>query len=973
MYLVFKISFTLVRSTFLALLITLWTSQLVAQDPLYRHIGLSDGLMSQSVYSTFQDRDGYIWFATDEGACRYDGHSFTYFTTDNGLCDNEVLQIRQDSYGRIWLLTLSGCLCFYLDGQMHNASNDTSLTHNERTIGNTGITEDDAGNVYILGLSNAILKYNGKEIKAIPFAHEKDHFPTITFAFRGKDNALCFLNQGEVFEFTGSALVNVGLERMKYSRPNCVAKTPIGPVVISNEGLKNFDNTQSRIIGAPEVFDTWNQFVTINYLRGSFWFCLDQGGVEEWQWDNGVWKKLNVFLKGSIINGVTEDREKNLWFNTRDQGVYFLPSHSFGQQFYALPQSYQVTSIVALPGGNDYLVGADDGAIYSLRQDKQYKMELYVRPIGSAGSDKLLATPDGRVLCVNHRGVFWAKQALLEPLDDLLNAEIPKNVILDGNGGAYVAALIHCIHVPDLNKPSNWYVIKAIPNERVYHLAIDTRGRLWFEQHDKLFSYQDGKVLPHETFNLMSKGRISDIQASEDGRIVVATYGSGVFVLNEERIELHFDSNHGLNSNECKFILCQDKMLYMHTSAGLWVVDCVNDPSHTPQLIQAFDNLANKKMYDMLIGKDRFLFGTNTGLYMAPRYSEIKASSPQNVIVENINNKPMWSQAMEPYTLDYGQHVSIAFTAICYGWSRELEFEYRLSNLDSNWVRTTARSVDFSSMPWGTNFFQIRARHPHSEWTEPQTIVLLIEAPFYASWWFRSIVFVLGLAAIYGVVQYVLKRRFNAQMELMERDRILLTERNRISADLHDELGAEVSNIVILSRIAQAKIKNHDSPMASIDKIDRAANDMINKMNGIIWSLNPANDDLVSLVEYLKRYGQDYFELHAYEGGMQVQGHVRNAIVKGIVRRNIFLIMKEALQNVHKHANATQVDVKLIIESSLLTIEVKDNGRGFDPHNISRGRLGLLSLKRRAKDILGEITITSELDKGTTLVANFVI
>ena len=948
-------------------------SQVIAQDPLYRHIGLTEGLMSQSVYSTFQDRDGYIWFATDEGACRYDGHAFTYFTTDNGLCDNEVLQIRQDSFGRIWLLTLSGCLSFYIDGQMHNASNDASLIHNERTIGNTGITEDDAGNVYIMGLSNAILKYNGKEIKAIPFLHENDAFPTITFAFRSSENLLCFLNQGDVFELKGDALISVGLPRMRYRRPNCVAKTPMGSVVLTNEGLQLFDNKQCHVIAYPENFDTWNDFMTINYFRGSFWFSLDRGGIEEWQWDGAVWKKLNIFLEGSIINGVTEDREKNLWFNTRDQGVYFLPSHSFGQRFYELPQPYQVTSMVALPVGNEYLVGTNDGAIYSLREDTQYKMEMYVRPIGNAGLDKLLATDDGRVLCVNHRGIFWAKQALLEPLDTRLNAEVPKNAILDGNGGAYVAALIHCIHVPDLNKPSEWYIINAIPKERVYHLAIDSKGRLWFEQHDKLYCYYDSKVVPHETFNLMSKGRISAIQSSEDGRIIVATYGSGVFVLNEERIEMHFDSKHGLNSNECKFILCKDKMLYLHTSAGLWVVDCVNDPSHTPRLIRAFDNLANKKMYDMLIGKDRFLFGTHTGLYMAPRYSDTNVSRPQNVIVENINNKPMWSQTKLPFSLDYGQHVSIDFTAICYGWSRELEFEYRLSNLDSNWVRTSARTVDFSSMPWGTNFFEIRARHPHSEWTQAQTIVLLIEAPFYASWWFRSLVFVLGLAAIYGIVQYVLKRRFNAQMEQMERDRILLTERNRISADLHDELGAEVSNIVILSRIAQAKVKNNDSPMASIDKIDRAANDMINKMNGIIWSLNPANDDLVSLVEYLKRYGHDYFDLHAYEGGMEVQGNVGKTIVKGIVRRNVFLIMKEALQNVHKHANATQVHVKLIIEHKRLTIEVKDNGRGFDPQNIGRGRLGLLSLKRRAKDILGEISITSEPEKGTTLIATFLI
>jgi signal transduction histidine kinase/ligand-binding sensor domain-containing protein len=943
-----------------------------AQTPLYQHIGLSEGLMSHAVYSTFQDRDGYIWFGTDEGACRYDGLTFKYFTTDNGLCDNEVLQIKQDSHGRIWLLTLSGCLCYYKDGQMYNAENEPSLSHTERTIGFTGIAEDKQGRVLIFGLSNSVLIYDGQSIQSMHFFPEDQVLPTITFAFWSKEGYLCFMNQGHVFEMQGDSLIDTARTRMKYSRPNCVTYTPYGAVVITLDGLQLFDNSGSEVFAKPSCFSTWDQFMAINYFGDSFWFCLLDGGIEEWKYENKEWRLVATYLPGAIVNSVTQDAEKNLWFSTRDQGVYFLARHSFGQSFYEKEIPYQVSALVELPN-EVYLVGTDHGEIYKIARDRNFAMELYAKPLKKVGLENMLLTDDGRVLCINHQGIYWVESGRLTAIDDSLNDEIPKTMILDDKGGAYVTGLIHCIHIPDINKPSKWYVLRGIPNDRIYHLAVDLDGVLWFEQHDKLYCYKGGDVRPHEAFNLMSKGRISDIQRGKNGRIVVATYGSGVFVLDHERIDMHFDSNNGLNSNECKYILCDGDNLYLHTSAGLWLTDCGTNGDHQPHLIKAFDNLANKKLLAMLIGKDRYFFGTYTGLYTAPKKVEAVLEGPRNVVIETINGVPIPNLDYGFYRYDYGQHVSMRFTALCYGWTKDLQFEYRNVTRDSMWVRAGSRVVNFSALPWGTNVIQIRTRHPHADWTTPKSITILVEAPFYASWWFRTIAFILSLAIVYLVVRVFLNRRFRAQVDLMEREKMLLTERNRISADLHDELGAEVSNIVILSRIAQAKIKNNDSPVSSIDKIDRAANDMINKMNGIIWSLNPANDDLTSLVEYLKRYANDYFELHDYKGGLELNGKLRKVQVKGIIRRNIFLILKEALHNVHKHAKANEVKVKIEVDARYLILVITDNGKGFDLNQKQRGRLGLMSLRRRAQDVGGEIEIDSKLDQGTVIKAKFTI
>ena len=961
------------RPILFILSLALFANGIWAQEPVYRHIGLGQGLLSHLVYSTFQDRDGYVWFATDEGACRYDGYDFEYFTTDQGLCDNEVLGIDQDSKGRIWFLTLSGCLSYYYQGKIYNAANEPALAHSIRTIGFTGISEDDQGNVYIFGLSNELLKFDGQSITSQKF-FPKDHMlPTITFGYHNQKKEQCYLNRGELFRCVDGQLIKVTDGKIDFLRTNCFAVTDFGPVFIKLDEVCLITDSGVVAIGHKSAFPNWDRFMSLRYHGGSFWCTLTNGGIEQWKFNEGKWALENTYLQSAIVNSVMQDEAGNIWFSTRDQGIYFLPLHVVGQSIYLNNPEYQVVAMVELPRKEGMLIGTDGGDIFKISAADNYQVHHYTNLDTRMGMGDLAVTSDGRVICVNHKGLFWLENGKLRPISEALNNEIPKCFALDRSGGIYVFGLIRCVHIPDLNAPQTMIPIGSIANERVYHMKVDFNGALWYEQHDKMYRYYNGEVKPHDAFNDLSKGRVSDIELSHDGRIVVATYGSGVFVLSDDRIDMQFNVGNGLNSNECRFILCDNKSLYLHTSAGLWRVECSEQGDHKPHLITSLDHLANKKMNAMVFSDNRFFFGTHAGMYSAPYNSGMSPIPALRLILESINQKPIDNVNNQTYQLEYGQSIHIAYTAIGFGWVDHLEFEYRIRNQDTAWVRTSARGVDFSNMRWGPNIFELRARHPYGEWSPVRTMTILVAAPFYASWWFRSLVFILFLSIIYYSVEYYLKRLYAQRMADIEQERVLLAERNRISTDLHDEIGAEVSNIVILARIAQAKIKNNDSPRTSIDKIDRAANDMINKMNGIIWSLNPGNDDLVSLVEYLKRYCNDYFELHHYGGGIEVVGSVRQMEVKGIVRRNIFLILKECLQNVYKHSRADFVKVMIKIEGRRLVIEIHDNGVGFDQNEVKRGRLGVQSLKRRAQDIGGNIVISSKLGVGTTVVGTFAI
>lgn len=188
-------------------------------------------------------------------------------------------------------------------------------------------------------------------------------------------------------------------------------------------------------------------------------------------------------------------------------------------------------------------------------------------------------------------------------------------------------------------------------------------------------------------------------------------------------------------------------------------------------------------------------------------------------------------------------------------------------------------------------------------------------------------------------------------------------ERDRISADMHDELGSGMTAIRLMSEIAKNKMKDH--PFLELEKISNSANDLLGKMNSIIWTMKSSNDSLESLVAYLRSHALEYFENTPIHCQVFTPEHIPSIIVNGEKRRNIFLSVKESLNNILKHAHATTVSIDIRFEKDILYITVKDNGIGIDTEKLRRFGNGMSNMKRRMESISGELEIST--NKGTCL------
>ncbi|MFM6923938.1 MAG: ATP-binding protein, partial [Ferruginibacter sp.] len=204
------------------------------------------------------------------------------------------------------------------------------------------------------------------------------------------------------------------------------------------------------------------------------------------------------------------------------------------------------------------------------------------------------------------------------------------------------------------------------------------------------------------------------------------------------------------------------------------------------------------------------------------------------------------------------------------------------------------------------------------------------------------------------------KKEFETQLAVMKAQQ---AERNRISADMHDDLGAGMTTIRLYSELAKSKLVNN--PIPEIEKISSSANELLGKMNAIIWSMSSSNDSLGNMIAYIRSYALEYFEDTGITCKIDIPEKLPNIEVIGEIRRNVFLVVKEALNNILKHAQATAVHIKLVRVEDGLTLYIQDNGKGIDLDKLRQFGNGLKNMKKRMSDI--EVDFTIENNNGTLI------
>jgi signal transduction histidine kinase len=238
-------------------------------------------------------------------------------------------------------------------------------------------------------------------------------------------------------------------------------------------------------------------------------------------------------------------------------------------------------------------------------------------------------------------------------------------------------------------------------------------------------------------------------------------------------------------------------------------------------------------------------------------------------------------------------------------------------------------------------------------------------SPFWKTWWFISLVALTLAAIFFFVVRYVSTRKLREQLLILEKEKAIETERARISRDMHDDLGSGLTKIAILSEVTQRQLQQPEKAEQQLHTISDSARTLIDNLSEIIWTLNPQHDNLDSLMAYIRDYATRYFDGMDVSAMFDYPSLIPQIHLTDQQRRSIFLVVKESLNNISKHAKATRVNIELKIKPNIFQILISDSGNGFDILNPRAGGNGLKNMSHRMHEVSGEYTITSVIGKGT--------
>jgi signal transduction histidine kinase len=315
-------------------------------------------------------------------------------------------------------------------------------------------------------------------------------------------------------------------------------------------------------------------------------------------------------------------------------------------------------------------------------------------------------------------------------------------------------------------------------------------------------------------------------------------------------------------------------------------------------------------------------------------------------------------------TTKYGEDIFLEFSPLVFYTSAQTKLNYKIRELGEDWLNGEAGGL-LPLVKMEPGLYNIDVRMVNDNGLRNSSVMSLklnVLPPFWKTLWFRLLSGAVLLLVMYFAIMSYINRRLERQRVEFMKQQAVEQERSRISAELHDDIGGGLTAIRLLSEMSLEHSRNSDSSKY-LERISSSSNDIIQKMNEIVWALNNNNDNLQSLIAYTRQYTVGYLDDLNIDYRFNTPDQIPDIAVLGKHRRSVFLLVKEALNNIAKHANANSVDVDISTDK-VLHIKIHDNGVGFNESMIVPGN-GLGNMRKRIQSLKGEMVILNGM--GTTI------
>lgn len=496
--------------------------------------------------------------------------------------------------------------------------------------------------------------------------------------------------------------------------------------------------------------------------------------------------------------------------------------------------------------------------------------------------------------------------------------------------------------------------------------CVDAAGDLWIGfQEGGLARYADGRFKFLTTADGVPQGGIRGLHLDHAGRLWIATDLSGLSRIDDPGSDslrvITYSAAEGLAGNNVRCIT-EDAWGRIYVGAGRGV-DRLDPATGRIRHYTAADGLVNSYVNAAFRHRDGALwFGTLEGLSrLIPEPDRFQSPPPILIGGLRVAGAPyplseLGEAEVSKLELESNQnHVQIDFFGISFAAGETLQYQFKLEGADSDWSRLTdQRTVNYASLSPGRYRFLVRAVGADGTVSPtPAVVAFRILPPIWQRWWFLTLAAMLVGLASYATYRYRVAR-------LLELERV----RTRIATDLHDDIGSSLSQISVLSEVIRKQVGREQNVSEPLTMIGTLSRDLVDALSDIVWAINPRRDRLSDLTQRMRRYASDVFAARDMEFDFDAPGPRQEISLGADLRREVFLIFKESINNMVRHSGCTRADLRFVIADGRLELSLRDNGKGFDPERGSDGN-GLPNIRQRATKLGGSLEIISGNGQGT--------
>ena len=969
-----------------------------------KNYDVKDGLLSELILDMVEDGNDFLWVSSGSGLQRFDGTSFVTVLAQQGLPETNHISFFKLNNGNFWLRYEDGISVYnittnkfqvVLSFSGKGADRQKKLNSLYNSVVPLMEIED---NIWCRDLQKkfiSINKFSGKIIDSLVVPEKLQ--PTSYRYKKGNGNTL-------FFDAADNSIVQIDfstkqIKHIYYPDPasSITTYTPINntEIIITTDQaiyrgnmitgattfLTHYPVSASKYMGNRTLTYLHNNLYVLTLNNDLFILNASDGKILY----RMVNEENNSFINQGYITKCITDRFNHLWVLSDGEGLKKVDFNNLEIKYYGTGELRTNFNCSIYPDKKSNLIITstlfNGFFVYDTLQHliKHFKLKFQEQ-----AGNILKIKPYKYLLFTNEDpGVYLLDARNLQLTK--LNKKITKSFLPQDVTGLIsvqpltdTTAVLFCnLSLYVINYSTANIVFTRIPNQKDYLCAlIDHKKQIWLGRKGAYSFFTKRKLEKenifgeHENiFHIPDNVIIKCFFEDKENKIWMGT-GKGLYKLNNETgaIIQVYQKKDGL-SNDTIYSITEDnnRNLWCGTNKGISEIDKFGKITN----MYASEGLQGNEFNTNSIAKaddgEIYIGGINGVNSFHPESAKIFSKQP-NMIMTNIkvmdadwqNDTAPWN--MQMMTLPYTQNVvSFYFTALGLDSADAYKYKYIMKGVDKKWINAESYGYARYVLPPGKYIFEYVAENEQGQKPQYKYITVIITPPFWRSWWFIILLVITAIIILIKIVNFYNNRAHREKLRQMEILQTVQLERERISRDLHDNIGAYTTVLIASVEQLNRKVIEPDI-QKSAQNISENARNIIGSLQETIWVLNK---DAITITDFIDRY-----KLYAKkmvqnfpDVDVKFKEHLnQNLELYPAEALNLFRIMQEALQNAIKHSRANHIIIS-VASNENIHICIKDNGKGFNSNNVTVGN-GLYNMRHRAKEAGYNLNILST-EQGT--------